>query len=228
VQLQHHDAVITIEMARQLGAHAVCDIGAHRVEQFDVAPWPHRMHGRAPARHMTKQRGAHRAQRRRHDHARLPAYRPALRAQPRMHRAEAKVQHVVAGQFHFHLVRGEHVPRGQHLRAVEPDLGQCRQTIEAQQPASVALEMQLVPVVMLMQWRRRSVVPAACGTQGARDGTRHRCRQPVTAIIEFARMRDRVREGFQQGPVAFKPRIGPRPHRAAVSAAEPAPDRAQS
>ncbi|MNX86176.1 hypothetical protein D3C86_1180470 [compost metagenome] len=208
VELQRHHAVAAIEMARQHGARAMRDIRALGVQQLDVAPRAHRVHGRAPAGHVAEQRGAHRAQRGRLDHARLPAHRAALRAQPRMQRAEADMEHIVSAlQLHCHLVRHEHMARGEHLHAVEPDLGQRGQPVAAEHAAATAGEMEPVPVVVLVQRRRGGIVPPAGGAQRAGHRTRHRRGQPVPVLAQFARMRGRAGQRLQEGPVALQPRI---------------------
>jgi hypothetical protein len=181
-----------VEGGAQVGRTA----GAHRLKG-DRPVGADMVDFRSPARHESERAGPHMAQGARRDHPRPPAPALGRPVEFRPQRAEAEREIGFVAEPDLHRVRREHRAGGEHRHAVEPDLGERRQALEAQADPGGAGEPRPIPDVPIVDRRRRRLRPASGRAQGSGGGPRNHGRDPIGHPVEIAR--PRAGAGRRQG-----------------------------
>ena len=156
---------------------------------------------RAPAGHVAEERGAHGAQALIGDEGRAPTRAPRPhRLQPRGERAEDDRQLPAGREVDLDIVGEEHALALEDLLAVEKDLGEGGEPLEAQDPAAGDGERRAPPPVAIMKGRRRVERPASARRERGGDGAGHKGGYGLEIGAEIHRLRDGARRGRDEGP----------------------------
>ncbi len=192
--------------------HAVCAVqgcahvgrpelqSARRFQDVDRPPGTHGMDRRLPADHVAQQGRAHVPQGVVRDQCGPPA-RPALAAgQFGIERAEGDEEFVLSLEIDLDFLSEEHVVRNQDRPAVQPDLGEGREAVEAKHPAAAPGEVRTIPDVLFVQRRRFRLDPAAGRAQRLRRCAGHGRTDPVERVRKLIGSGRRPRRGAGQSP----------------------------